>query len=253
MMLERDLNRHWLIRDKYNGEENAVGFEGDIKRLERGEPIDYVIGSRPFLGARIDLSYKPLIPREATEYWVEKAILEVKVLSSEKKLRILDLFAGSGAIGIALLKNLENAEVHFGEIDERFIKQIHLNLEINNVASARTKVFETDVFGGVSRKYDYIFANPPYLALQKLSEVQKSVLDFEPRKALFGGDDGMYFLEKFFAEAGRFLLPRGMIYFEFHSPQKEVLENMLGELGYDFELDKDQFDLYRWGTARLRN
>lgn len=251
MMLDSDLNRQWLIRDKYQGEENPAGFDEDIKRLEQGEPIDYVIGSRPFLGAKIDLSFKPLIPREATEFWVEKAISEIKDRNQERKLRILDLFAGSGAIGIALLKNLANAEVHFGEIDERFVKQINLNLEINNIAPTRASVFEADVFGGISGKYDYIFANPPYLSLQKINEIQRSVLDFEPHKALFGGDDGMYFLEKFLANAGKFLLPHGMIYFEFHSPQKEKLGKLMTELGYEFVLEKDQFDLYRWGGAKL--
>ncbi len=243
--------RDWLIRDKYRGSILEDELKKDLARIAQGEPADYVIGWREFLGARIDLSFRPLIPREATEYWVEKAIAEINKEHHGGNLHILDLFSGSGAIGIALLRHLPNAHVDFGEIDRHLLKQIEFNLELNKISEERFQVIETDVFRNIGGGYDYIFANPPYLARERLDEIQKSVLDHEPHRALFGEDGGMSFLIALFSEAKRFLSRSGAIYFEFHSPQKERLEKLLKELGYEFELRKDRFGLYRWGRARF--
>lgn len=247
---EAGLVREWLIRDKYHGKISEGELENDLAHIAKGEPADYVIGSREFLGAHIDLSMRPLIPREATEYWVEKAIAEIEKDTHGEDIHILDLFSGSGAIGIALLKHLPLSCVDFGEIDVNLVKQIALNLELNNIDASRFKVIETDVFSNISDSYDYILANPPYLSRERLHEVQRSVLDYEPHRALFGDEEGMEFLAKLFTDAPKFLAPGGAIYFEFHSPQKERIEKLLGELGYQFELYKDQFDQYRWGRAQ---
>lgn len=248
---EIERTREWLIRDKYGGSVLAGELEKDMARIAQGEPADYVIGWRDFLGARIDLSFRPLIPREATEYWVEKAIAEIGKEGYGGTLRVLDLFSGSGAIGIALLRHISSAHVDFGELDGNFVKQIEFNLELNGVPEERFQVIETDVFGNIAGGYDYIFANPPYLARERRDEIQKSVLDFEPHHALFGEDGGMSFLVSLFSDAKRFLSRSGAIYFEFHSPQKERIETLLARLGYRYDLRKDQFDLYRWGRVWL--
>jgi len=72
----------WLIRDKYHGQKpTATKLNSDLARLKKGEPIDYVIGWKEFLGCHIDLSKKPLIPREETEYWTEIAIFKLKAVT----------------------------------------------------------------------------------------------------------------------------------------------------------------------------
>ncbi|HRZ30558.1 MAG TPA: hypothetical protein P5274_02745, partial [Candidatus Paceibacterota bacterium] len=132
--MRRDLTKEitWLKRDKYGREEvqlrgvQKLDFENDLERLRQGEPIDYVIGWKDFLGCRIDLSYRSLIPREETELWVGEVIREIKDLEvkppSGSKLQLggftskctcLDLFAGSGCIGLAILKHCPNVEVTF--------------------------------------------------------------------------------------------------------------------------------------------
>lgn len=254
--MNEDRARAWLIRDKYKGQILTKELEKDLARVAKGEPVDYIIGWREFLGARIDLSMRPLIPREETEYWVDLAISEIKTSHSYcrshgRPLRILDLFSGSGAIGIALLRHISHAYVDFGEIDPRLLRQIQFNLELNKIPQERFRVIETDVFKNIAGGYDYIFANPPYLSHKRINEIQKSVLEHEPHRALFSEDGGMGFLEEFLRDVKHFLIPGGVIYFEFHSPQKERLEKLLISLGYQFELRKDQFDLYRWGRARL--
>jgi len=232
----------WLIREKY-GNKPSGELEKDIERLVFGEPVDYVIGFTHFLGCKIDLSFKPLIPRSETEFWVEESI---KRIDKKKEFRILDLFAGSGCIGMALLKHLPKAKVDFGEKDKNLLKQIKLNCSLNGIDKERYKVIETDIFSELKGKYDFIFANPPYISSQRLETVQKSVLDYEPKEALFGGNDGLLVIKKFLKEAKSHLNPGGKIYLEFGQGQKRKLEKLAKELRYQKpEFWKDQFGRFR--------
>ena len=91
---------------------------------KKEEPVDYQIGFIPFFHTKIDLSERPLIPRPETEYWTEQFVIELKTKVANKALQIADVFAGSGCIGIAILKNTKNTKVDFFEIDKTFVNQI---------------------------------------------------------------------------------------------------------------------------------
>ena len=106
--------RAWLLRDKYQGMV-APAFLADVKKLEQGEPLDYVIGWREFLGCRIGLSERPLIPRVETEFWTELVIKKI----GQQPAKVLDIFAGSGCVGLAVLKHCPRAEVIFVDNEER--------------------------------------------------------------------------------------------------------------------------------------
>ena len=99
----------WLLKEKYQGVESKE-FHEDRKRLQAGEPLGYIIGWVPFLNTIIYLDSKPLIPRPETEFWVERVCERVLMKSQqlERPLAILDLCAGSGCIGVAVAKALEN-------------------------------------------------------------------------------------------------------------------------------------------------
>ncbi len=242
----------WIKSEKYHNRESRQ-LQKDIKRLESGEPVDYIIGFKEFLGAKIDLSYRPLIPRLETEYWVELVIKQVREWKVESlRVKILDMFAGSGCIGIALLKALPCFQVDFAEKNSRFIKQITKNLEINKIQNNRYKVIESDIFENIKKKYDYIFANPPYVPLKNISKVEKSVIKFEPRSAIFGGKDGLTIIKKFLRDAKNYLKRNGIIYMEFDSGQKDAINQICQEFEYKkIEFSKDQFGKFRYLKAEI--
>jgi release factor glutamine methyltransferase len=105
-----------LLDEKYAGNAAAEGFKDDRKRLAAGEPLAYVIGWQPFLGLKIYLDSRPLIPRPETEWWTEELIKHLNERFGDAPFRLLDLCAGSGAIGIAVLAMMPGARVSFGEL-----------------------------------------------------------------------------------------------------------------------------------------
>lgn len=209
------------------------------------EPIEYVRGFAEFLGCKIDLSKRPLIPRQETEFWVEKAIQRIKLINHNNersriimtdkkngKIRVLDMFAGSGCIGIAVLKHIPNSLCDFADIEDRGVGH---------------KTIKSDIFSNIKGKYDFIFANPPYIPIKNKGLVQKSVLNFEPHKALFGGEDGLFYITKFLKQAKKHLNLGGNIFMEFDPPQKNQIKILVKKFGYKTcKFNKDQYGKFRW-------
>ncbi len=237
----------WLLQEKYNGVESAE-YHADLKRLEAGEPVAYVIGFSKFLGCTIDLSQRTLIPRVETEYWVEKAIAE---LPKDMSLTCLDVFSGSGCIGVAVLSKLPQVTMDFVDIEDSAIEQIQINTKLNQIDESRYHVYKSDVFAGLpeGNVYDMIFANPPYIADKK--DVDTSVLEHEPHTALFSPQDGLFHIQKTLEGAQTRLNEGGVLYLEFDDSQKEMLEMMLQNTIFSHkEFYKDQFGRWRWFVAR---
>ncbi|MBI2642687.1 MAG: peptide chain release factor N(5)-glutamine methyltransferase [Candidatus Wildermuthbacteria bacterium] len=234
----------WLLKEKYKGKLTPQAKK-DIAKLKKGEHVDYLIGWKPFLSCKIDLRHRPLIPRVETEYWVEKAILNLR--SKISKVRCLDIFAGSGCIGVAVLKHIPGARVDFAEKEKKPLKQIALNAKLNRIAKSRYRIIQSNIFSKVKGKYDYIFANPPYLAESKRKKIQKSVLEQEPHSALFGGKDGLKYIRLFLRQSKEFLAKNGVIYLEFDSFQKTAIEKLLKKFGYShWQFHKDQYGKWRF-------
>ena len=208
--------RELLIRDKYNGDANADISE-DLKRLAAGEPLAYVIGWIPFLGLKIALDSSPMIPRPETEWWTEKLIAHLKYRFTQgdthKPFRLLDLCAGSGAIGLAVLSHLSNAHVSFGEIDPSHIELIKKNLGLNELNEDRADIRLSDVFEAFdTEQFDIIVSNPPYIPDGRALDA--SVTSFEPSKALFGGPDGMQIIRTILKDCTKHLTPSGELWME---------------------------------------
>lgn len=240
----------WLLKEKYRGKATKK-FKQDLKRLKKGEPVDYVIGFKEFLGCKIDLSKKPLIPRPETEFWCGQALEALRQAQGKtnKKLFVLDMFSGSGCLGVAVLANVYCATVDFVDKDAKSIAQIKINLKNNFIDAKRFRVIKSDIFKNINKKekYDFILANPPYIPTKNKSKIQKSVLKYEPKLALFGGKDGMIYINRFLKDAKNRLNAGGKIFMEFDPPQQNQIDKLLKKYKYkQWSFQKDQFAKTRW-------
>lgn len=245
MFSNRD--RNWLLEEKYRGVESPEFFD-DLKRLEAGEPLAYVIGWVDFLGCRIDLSKRPLIPRPETEYWTEAVRSSESVVRSGKT-KILDLFAGSGCIGVAMARAFPEATVDFADNSPATLEQIRINLGLNNVDTKRTRIIQSDVFANITDRYDLILANPPYIDEAAPDLADPSVRDWEPHDALFAKDGGLYFIDRLLAEARARLNAGGTLYCEFGKGQENDISALAARHGWHTDIRNDQYSIPRWFAA----
>lgn len=230
--------KQWLLQEKYKGVENEA-FVDDLIKLKNGAPLAYLIGNIPFLDTTIDLEYKPLIPRPETEYWVNY-VLEKYI--QNKSCIILDIFSGSGCIGISIAKKRPLAKIIFSDIKLENILQIKKNCKLNNISDKQIKIIQSDTFKNIPlKKYDYIFANPPYISLQKIHTVQKTVLDHEDHLALFANDDGLFFIKECLEKIQTFLKNKGFMFIEFDPWQKELIDIFLKTKNINYEFVNDQY------------
>lgn len=239
----------FILKDKYNDKItkcNVVNFIDDMILLSKGYPRDYIIGYVDFLNCHIDLSYQPLIPRVETEYWLEKILpLINQHFKNTKSIKTLDIFAGSGCIGIAVAKNIKKATVDFSDIDQNNIKQIKKNITINKVKNFK-KVTISDIFSNISGKYDLILANPPYVPLSNTIKAP-----FEPPKAIVAGKYGLDIIEPFIAQIKSFLNKGGLFAIEHHPNQVPKIKTMLKKHGFkDFEFFQDQYNRPRYVVVK---
>ncbi len=246
--MNKNQERLWLLKDKYDGKESAAFF-ADCERLSEGWPLGYVIGWVPFLNTKIYLDSRPLIPRSETEYWTDRAIAAIRGKFSAAP-NILDLCAGSGCIGVAVLKALPLAQVDFAEINQTHLKTITKNLSFNQCKLSNCRLIHTDLFTQVTGRYDFILANPPYLKLS-LNKTQPAVKAYEPVLALAGGSDGFELLEKIITAAPKYFKPSGQLYLE-HEPEQSVAVQDLGNrLGFSVTTHQDQYGVKRYSILVL--
>ncbi|MBI2410117.1 peptide chain release factor N(5)-glutamine methyltransferase [Candidatus Kaiserbacteria bacterium] len=254
-----------LLEEKYWGKRSAA-YEEDRERLALGEPLAYVIGWQPFLGLKIYLDSKPLIPRPETEWWTELALHEAQRRSFEDvsqrdgarhskfsaenyarpradaavPLTFLDLCSGSGAIGCAALAQLPQARVFFGEIDEAHRDTILKNIRKNGLDQSRADVRIGDLLEPfASLKFDIIAANPPYIPSGRA--LSPSVSAHEPKGALYAGGDGLAVIRRIARELPRYLAPGGMTWIECDSEYAETAGSLFASQGLQFEIRTDQY------------
>lgn len=233
-----------LLSEKYNGV-RTPDFDADCMRLKRGEPLAYVIGWTPFLDCRIYLDSRPLIPRPETEFWIEEALTEIQ---KKEAPRVLDLFAGSGAIGVAVLAHVPDARVDFGEIDSAHLPTIEKNITENGIEIGRARIIETDVWSNIKDTYDFILTNPPYIAKERVGRVQDSVLAHEPHLALFADNEGFRFIEETLSEARAHLTPLGLLFVEHEPEHAERILSLGKESGFSVVNKKDQYGVLRYSV-----
>ncbi len=184
-------------------------YKGNIKeakeKLKRNYPIQYLIGYVDFYNCKIFVDENVLIPRYETEYLVEKAI---KLLKKKNIKTGIDLCTGSGAIAIALKKNLDI------KIDACDISKPALKIAKKNALENTVDVFffKKDILNDkLKGKYDFIISNPPYV---KENEYTSPETKYEPSIALYAKENGLEFYKKIIEIAPHLLNKKGIIIFE---------------------------------------
>ncbi len=241
----------WLLKEKHGGMETE-GFFEDCARLKLSEPLAYVIGSIPFLNTTIHLDLpagqagpRPLIPRTETEYWVEKTIAEIKKNPAIEHPKILDLCAGSGCIGVSVLKEVKNSYVDFVEIETSHHTTILKNIEENGIDTSRAHIFGGDLFENIPGTYDYILTNPPYID-KSLGRTEGSVQAFEPEKALYGGMEGMEVITRIIENASLYLEKKGVLIIEHEPEQVSTIQILAQSNNFIGTALPDQFGVLRF-------
>lgn len=242
----------WLLKEKYGGTESSA-FRADLERLRAGEPLAYLIGHTPFLDCKIYLDSHPLIPRTETEYWVEKAIESI-LMDSKSDTTVLDLCAGSGCVGVAVARNVPDAQVTFTEIDSSHFPTIKKNLELNlsdySDRMEHLQVLQSDLFQNVTGKFDFILTNPPYID-PALDRTENSVKRHEPHLALYGGESGFAIITDIIKEAPGYLNNAGQLWIEHEPEQVEAIHSLASAYDFLVVTHKDQYGVERFSVLTL--
>ena len=215
-----------------------------VQLLQTGKPLAYILGTAEFYNCLIKVNENVLIPRLETETLCEYVIKENPGLYE-----VLDLCTGSGCIAIALSKNLQNFKLTASDIDINALSVARENAQLNNV---NIEFVQSDLLENIDKTFDIIVSNPPYLSKLEMQSAPKSVTDFEPKLALFGGESGLDFYVKIAETAPKNLAENGLIYLEVGDKQAEDVAQILSNNFKNIEIKKDLFGIERFVKARRK-
>lgn len=222
-----------LKQDMVLSEDQVKQANKDIKKLARGVSPQYILGYTWFLGYKIMVQRGVLIPRFETEELVEWALKSLK--SGDK---VLDLGTGSGCITVALAKEAEKKGIkdltlYASDITDSALRTSEENF-LNYDLDVTTR--KANVLIGLE-KFDKIISNPPYIKTNEKKDMDKNVLQNEPKEALFAGKDGLDFYKKFVKQVRDHLNSHGEFFLEFGFNEEEQLKELFAKELPDFEIE----------------
>ncbi|MET3589707.1 release factor glutamine methyltransferase [Bartonella silvatica] len=203
--------------------EQVAQLERAIQRRLNGEPVYRIIGKREFYGISFTLSQDTLEPRSDTETLVDLVLPLLKKQSEKsEKITLLDMGTGSGAIAIAILKQISQSYAIAVDISEDALKTATKNAENAGVMNRFTPLL-SDWFDSVAGQFNLIISNPPYIPETDIKNLAKEVRLHDPLRALIGGKDGLHFHRKLAHDAPNYLKEKSYVAVEIgYSQEKEV-------------------------------
>ena len=219
-------------RDLYAPEHVVNEVEANLQRLLQEEPIAYILGQWEFYGLPLHVTPDVLIPRDDTCAVADLAIRQGLFL--DKDPRILDLCCGSGCIGLAIASRVKDAKVTLADISPKALAVAKENVALNKL-SGRVRCVSADALRPAFPflgKFDMIVSNPPYITAEEMKQLPKSVADYEPHLALYGGEDGLDFYRSIAKNFALALKPGGYLAFEYGDTQADDVCAILEENGY---------------------
>ena len=243
-----------LIEDKLNfqvtdvftkpdfliSEEHLAFMNKVLYRLQKEEPIQYILGTINFYGLDFKVTKDVLIPRPETEELVSWVLEELK--NRKEEVSILDIGTGSGCIPISIKKNTELTKISAIDVSKEALTIAKENAKVNGatINFITQDILQTD---SLPQKYDIIISNPPYVRELEKEEMQNNVLQNEPNLALFvTNDDPLLFYNKIGDLAKNHLTNNGVLFFEINQYLGKETKALLEKKGfYDVTLKKDLF------------
>ena len=220
------LNSNYILSD-----EDISSFEKIIVDIKKNIPIQYILGETYFYNLKFNVNSSTLIPRPETEELV-------RYILSHNFSSVLDIGTGSGCIAISIAKN-SNASIDAIDNSKDALVIAKSNAILNSVD---VNFMFNDVFEfSVTKKYDLIVSNPPYVLNSEKKYMHQNVIDYEPHNALFVEDSNpLIFYEKIALIASKNLNSNGLLFFEINENFGDKIIDLLSKLNFvDIELKKD--------------
>lgn len=228
-----DVDRVYLYM--YREKEVVAGvrekFWEAIEKRADHMPLQYIVNKQEFMGLDFYLEEGILIPRPDTEILVEKVLEIYRDRYGPKRVKIMDIGTGSGAIAVSLARYIEDSRVTAIDICPRALELARKNAASNQVAGKITFHLGS-LFQPIGREeyksYDFIISNPPYIPSWEIPTLDRGVKDYEPSLALDGGEDGLDFYRHISKDSIDYLKEGGWLMFEIGYNQgkdvREILE-----------------------------
>lgn len=194
-----------------------------LNLLEKGYPVQYIVGSTDFYGYKIIVNKNVLIPRFETEYLVQDIINIIKT-SFNKNIKIVDLGTGSGCISIALKKEIPEIDIIAIDLSKSALKIAKSNARLNN---ANIKFIKSDMCNYDINGYEVIISNPPYIS--KDEKIMDLVYNNEPHISLFADDNGLYFYKRIIDNIDNKIKIKRLLAFEIGSKQATFLKKYISK------------------------
>ena len=225
MACKIDHTYYYMHIDEEMSEEQVREFEVLIKKRAERVPLQYITGEQEFMGLTFHVNSNVLIPRQDTETLVEEALKVIK-----PGMKVMDMCTGSGCVLISILKNAHDVEGIGYDISKQAINVAKENAKFNEVPAVfeRSDLFE-DV---VENDFDVIVSNPPYIPTDVVATLMPEVSQFEPREALDGKGDGLYFYSKILEQCKNYMKQDGYILFEIGCEQGDAVSTMMRLAGF---------------------
>ena len=225
MACKIDHTYYYMHIDEEMSEEQVREFEVLIRKRAERVPLQYITGEQEFMGLTFHVTSNVLIPRQDTETLVEEALKVIK-----PGMKVMDMCTGSGCVLISILKNAHDVEGIGYDISKQAINVAKENAKFNEVPAVfeRSDLFE-DV---VENDFDVIVSNPPYIPTDVVATLMPEVSQFEPREALDGKGDGLYFYSKILEQCKNYMKQDGYILFEIGCEQGDAVSTMMRLAGF---------------------
>jgi release factor glutamine methyltransferase len=220
--LLNDQGRNLYVEmDQALDQKTHLRFEQMMDQLCLNEPLAYVLGYQPFYGYRIQVNQDVLIPRFETEELVMRVLQAIDEYFEQDQLVLCDVATGSGAIACALKLETSNTIVHASDISPAALTLAQKNAEVLNAEVNFHLGDMLEPFIKAQIRADVVVCNPPYIPESEVPD--RSVVDFEPHLALFGGEDGLKFYRAFFKDIHHMIQAKALLAFEMGYQQKDAL------------------------------